>query len=393
MERRPGVSYRRPGGDPDRFAVEAADEPRLSVDEFPRTGWLQVVAEPDRNRLRAACTGDSVDVTYRLTVNEEPIWVHERGARTEGGDIVGYLFPAGERVERRQRLEQQRERLDEFASVVSHDLRNPLSVAVGNIELARNFEGAAADDRLDRAHDALDYMNDLISDLLALAREGQSVEETTAAELDAVVERAWRTVGDASRAALIVDDPLPTVDCDRCRLRQAIENLFRNAIEHGADDTDAVPSDSDAVPSGDSRSTGVADDIAPGTFSVETDPETSRGDETGRRETPDRERTDGEPSVRIFVGPLTDGFYVADDGPGIDPDERERVFEPGHTTDDDGTGFGLAIVERIAEAHGWEVSVTESRTGGARFEFSGVDAEVPEDAVAADSRLSDSTSD
>ena len=389
MERRPGVAYRRPDGDPGRFAVEAVDEPRLNVDEFPRSDWLQVVAEPDRDRLREACAGDSVDVTYRLTIDEEPTWVHERGARTEGGDIVGYLFPAGERVERRRQLEQQRERLDEFASVVSHDLRNPLSVAVGNIELARDFEGAAADDRLDRAHDALEYMNDLISDLLTLAREGQSVEETSAAELDAVVERAWRTAGDASRAALVVDDPLPTVDCDRCCLRQALENLFRNAIEHGADDTDAAPSDSGAVPSDNSRSTGIADDIAPGTFSVET----SQSDETEQRETPDRERTDGEPSVRIFVRALSDGFYIADDGPGIDPDERERVFEPGHTTDDDGTGFGLAIVERIAETHGWEVSVTESRTGGARFEFRGVDAEFPEDVVAVNSSVSDSTSD
>ena len=49
------------------------------------------------------------------------------------------------------------------------------------------------------------------------------------------------------------------------------------------------------------------------------------------------------------------------------------MFEPGHTTADDGTGFGLAIVERIAEAHDWSVSVTESDSGGARFEFRGVD--------------------
>jgi len=67
------------------------------------------------------------------------------------------------------------------------------------------------------------------------------------------------------------------------------------------------------------------------------------------------------------VGRLPNGFYVADDGTGIDPSERDAVFDPGHSTERDGTGFGLSIVERIAEAHGWEVSVTESRTGGARF--------------------------
>jgi len=79
--------------------------------------------------------------------------------------------------------------------VVSHDLRNPLSVAVGNIELAREFDGEEVDERLDRAHDALDWMDDLISDVLALAREGRSVEETATTDLRSVVDQAWRTVG------------------------------------------------------------------------------------------------------------------------------------------------------------------------------------------------------
>jgi len=378
MERRPGVSYRRPDGDPGRVVVEAANESRLSVERLPRSDWLQAVAEPDREQLREALDSGVVDVTYRLTVNEDPTWVHERGSQTESGDIVGYLFPAGERVERRRQLERQRERLEEFASVVSHDLRNPLSVAVGNIELAREFEGDAADDRLERAHDALDYMNDLISDLLALAREGQSVEETSAAELDAIVECAWRTVGDASQAALVVDGPLPTVDCDRSRLRQAIENLFRNAIEHGMPDS--------AGESDGPRGAGPADGIAPGTFSVDTESDGDCGDRESGPASTDSGGTDREPALRIFVGSEDDGFYVADDGPGIDPDERERVFEPGHTTADDGTGFGLAIVGRIAEAHGWETSVTDSRAGGARFEFTGVDIGPSEDtAVASES--------
>ena len=52
---------------------------------------------------------------------------------------------------------------------------------------------------------------------------------------------------------------------------------------------------------------------------------------------------------------------------------RESVFESGYSTDDDGTGFGLAIVEEIANAHGWRVTVTESETDGARFEITGVD--------------------
>jgi len=73
-------------------------------------------------------------------------------------------------------------------------------------------------------------------------------------------------------------------------------------------------------------------------------------------------------AVSITVGDTDEGFYVADDGPGIPPGDREDVFELGHTTREDGTGFGLAIVETIAEAHGWTVTAGESAAGGARFE-------------------------
>lgn len=128
MERRPGIAYRRPDGDPDRFVVDA-----------------------DCDRFRAALDEEPVDVTYRLALDDAQMWVHEHGARNKSGDLVGYLFTADNRVERHRQFERQRERLEEFASVVSHDLRNPLSVAVGNIELATEFEGDDSAERLERA--------------------------------------------------------------------------------------------------------------------------------------------------------------------------------------------------------------------------------------------------
>ncbi len=81
----------------------------------------------------------------------------------------------------------------------------------------------------------------------------------------------------------------------------------------------------------------------------------------------------GGEEATVTVGELADGFYIADDGPHIPEEERERVFETGYSTDDDGTGFGLNIVQEIATAHGWEVSVTDSEGGGARFEITSVD--------------------
>jgi signal transduction histidine kinase len=77
--------------------------------------------------------------------------------------------------------------------------------------------------------------------------------------------------------------------------------------------------------------------------------------------------------VTVTVGDLDGGFYVADDGPGIPPDERDDIFDAGYSTSVEGTGFGLNIVQRIADAHDWSVDVTESQSGGARFEITGVD--------------------
>lgn len=77
--------------------------------------------------------------------------------------------------------------------------------------------------------------------------------------------------------------------------------------------------------------------------------------------------------MRITIGDLDTGFYIADNGPGIPEGERDRIFESGYSTLTKGTGFGLAIVQEIVAAHGWEISVTDSEDGGARFEIPGVE--------------------
>ncbi|MFC7177089.1 sensor histidine kinase [Halosegnis marinus] len=73
------------------------------------------------------------------------------------------------------------------------------------------------------------------------------------------------------------------------------------------------------------------------------------------------------PEPTVTVGPAEEGFYVEDDGSGIPEPERESVFEMGYG-DEGGTGFGLAIVRRVARRHGWRVSV-EDADPGARFVF------------------------
>jgi len=201
------------------------------------------------------------------------------------------------------RLERQNAQLEQFASVASHDLRNPLNIASGHLDLARE---TGADEHFETVDENHDRMASIIEDVLVLAREGTFVEETEPIALDSLAVDCWKGV-ETGDAELVVDGE-PTVEGDGRKLRHVFENLFRNSVEHGGE------------------------------------------------------------NVTVEVGPLDDGFYIADDGPGVPESEHEAVFEQGYSGSD-GTGFGLAIVESIAEAHGWTIRLTESRSGGARFEF------------------------
>jgi PAS domain S-box-containing protein len=227
--------------------------------------------------------------------------------RTLARVLTANVETALDRVEQRQQLERRNERLDEFASVLSHDLRNPLNVAEGRLEMVRRRHDSDHLDAISRAHARIQTLTD---DLLTLAREGEEVGAVEPVELAAFTERCWRNV--ETEQATVVCDVDRTVRADRSRFQQLLENLFRNAVGHG------------------------------------------------------------RPDATVTVGPLDGGFFVEDDGPGIPPEHRDDVFDVGYSTSDEGTGFGLSIVRRIAAAHDWEVAVTGGTDGGARFEITDV---------------------
>ncbi|MFD1598300.1 hybrid sensor histidine kinase/response regulator [Halobellus rarus] len=136
-----------------------------------------------------------------------------------------------ERIREREReLTRQNARLEEFASVVSHDLRNPLNVASGRLDLARED---CDSEQLEYVADAHGRMGELIDDLLTLARERDTDVEPTSVELASFVRSCWGNV-DTGDAAFTVDVE-GTVDADETQLRQLFENLLRNAVEHGGD--------------------------------------------------------------------------------------------------------------------------------------------------------------
>jgi len=154
-------------------------------------------------------------------------------------ELVRILAAAAEaaltRADRERRLRETNERLDEFASVVAHDLRTPLTSAVGFLDIARETGGQEHFDRVEAAHDR---MTDLIEDLLALARTRDRALDRQRASLDAVVEEAWSYV-DTNGTSLAVDS-LGEVSCDPDQLGRLFENLFRNAVEHGHAETLSV---------------------------------------------------------------------------------------------------------------------------------------------------------
>ncbi|PSP70183.1 hypothetical protein BRC79_02660 [Halobacteriales archaeon QH_8_67_27] len=269
------------------------------------------------------------------------------------GDIVGYvvlIYDITRQKRREQQLERrtealqretaklqhQNERLDEFASIISHDLRNPLNVATGRLAHASQgldgpddttvIDGEAVE-AIERSHRRIER---IVEDTLTLAREGKVITETEPVSLEDTASEAWANV-ETPEGTLVVETD-ETIEGDRGRLLTLFENLFRNAVEH---------SDADVV---------------------------------------------------VCVESLEDraGFAVADDGPGIPDDQKEDVFTYGFSTNDEGTGLGLSIVSDIVAAHGWQIEVTntvddsaasdDSQSGdgiqGTRFEITGVDTPV-----------------
>ena len=285
----------------------AALFPQLEHGE-PLWSTLPDVAEAAESDDAVFALGDEETTRY-FRVTENPFAADQ----PQLGRLM-VLSDVTEREQYRQEIERQNERLASFASMVSHDLRNPLNVAMARLELARSDYD---DENLETVSDALARMETLVDDVLTLARQGQPIDETTVVSLSALTESAWKMV-DARDAGLETEGEY-TFAADAERLQQLLENLFRNSIEHG--------------------------------------------------------RPSGDEHLTIRVGPLADGsgFYVEDDGAGIPAEEREEVFESGYTTATHGTGFGLAIVGEIVTAHGWKIGVTEGRDGGARFEIRGVE--------------------
>ncbi|EMA65975.1 PAS/PAC sensor signal transduction histidine kinase [Halorubrum aidingense JCM 13560] len=293
--------------------------------------WSEEMGDRYRAAVERVLAGESTDERVQLTttlgdgstVTTEtrltPL-TGDENAPVAGGDassgdvigVVGVIRDVTDRVERERELERLNQRLERLAGFLSHDLRNPVSIAQGYLELARETDDI---DRLDPADDALDRIESLIDDALVMARDPESIE-TDAAPVDVgdLATDCWESgdFGEPAADARLVVEGGATVRADPSLLRRAIGNLIGNAVEHAGE----------------------------------------------------------SPTVRVGVD--DEGIYVGDDGPGIPADEREAVAGFG-VSNDGGTGIGLAIVERAAAAHGWSLELGESPSGGAEARLVGAE--------------------
>lgn len=302
---------------------------RLSGEQVTERTLPSLAYEGDRQELwdviEQATEDDRANTTFGFRIQgRDGTWHVLEGKvgrlpdEVPGEGFLVTLRDVTERQRRERELEKQNERLDEFAEIVSHDLRSPLQVAKLHLDSIED-----ADESLEKVRASHERMEAIITDVLTLARQGVAVEEYEAVSLEMVAHQAWGTV-DTQEMSLVTQDDA-TIEADPDRLQRLLENLFRNAREHAGPETTVT--------------------VGPLDLMVTS--------------------TRAEPP---------DGFFVADDGPGIPEEDYESVFEFGYSTDQDGTGFGLAIVKEIAEAHQWQAEVSESVHGGARFTFT----EIPE---------------
>lgn len=263
------------------------------------------------DRLRRADTTDT-ELTVEQTGTQcyfdiESSSITDAQNETRGQLIV---FRDVTRLKRREkRLERKNRFLDEFASVVSHDIATPLSVIENKAHLIELTDETSHTGDI---YDATEQIRGQIEELRNLARRGRDIGDITTVALETVATEAWSTT-EAADVTLEVTDSM-TVEANQDLLRQLLENLFKNSVEHGLEEN--------------------------------------------------------QQALHIQVGAHSDGFYVADNGSGIPEQEYDKVFQQGYTTGASGSGLGLAIVRRIAEGHGWDIEATESDDGGTRFEIS-----------------------
>ncbi|TQQ83237.1 PAS domain S-box protein [Halonotius terrestris] len=271
------------------------------------------------------------------TKNSGWIWLEVTGT-APGPEIPidGYITTSRDISDRKEReqelratkreLEQSNEKLEQFAYVASHDLQEPLRMIGSYIELLEaDLDGELDDDTQEYmafAAKGADRMQAMIDGLLQYSRVQTDGNPFETVDTDAVLDDMLQDLKlKIAESGVEIDrETLPTVTADRAQLGQVFQNLVKNAIEHGDENT-------------------VVEIRA-----TERDGETE--------------------------------FTVADNGPGIPADRQDDIFDVfDKGGDSDGTGIGLAVCQQVIERHGGDIWVESTVGDGTTFHFTIPDKE------------------
>jgi PAS domain S-box-containing protein len=278
------------------------------------TGSNEVVTVTDHDHRELELPDDIESVRgLRIPLGEHGVF----GVESNGGSLDPFTVElahvlasnteaALDRAAQERQLNEQAERLEEFAALSSHELRNRLQIALGTAERARAQQDIGA---VDDVIETLGRMSRLVSQLLTLARTGSATRGSESIALSGISDVAWTVVEAESATVAVESDGIVTADRDG--LLEVLEMVFRTLVDGG-----------------------------------------------GSRD--------------IRVGTLSDGFYIEDDGTGITAEQRADLLEPTHSELDETTGDSVYLVATIAEAHDWDVTVTDE-DGKTRFSFRNVE--------------------
>ncbi len=277
-------------------------------------GWLS----PPPDQPPQLWTVSSADLGYHafvtllvlVVVSALGAYLAER-LRVQSGELV----QAEARAVHAERLAV----LGRVAAGLAHEIRNPLGAIAASVKLLESSTELTADERLlcELIRRETSRLDDLVSDMMDLAR-ARKPERTqvdvarVAREVVTMAQHVGRAAGDVEVGYVGLETA--TVSADPAQLRQLLWNLLRNAVQAS--------------------------------------------------------RPGARVEVRVEAGPGGLELSVSDEGEGLDAEAREQLFDAFYSTRTQGTGLGLAVVKRIADEHGFELSVESEQGRGARFTVS-----------------------
>jgi len=212
--------------------------------------------------------------------------------------VLLFMEDLTERVKSQDILLKQKQELSEFAHAMGHDLRGSLHAIIGYANL---LEEEYDKSRAQEITNLTRGMVTMLEQSIALADAGQVIGETHPADLDKLVAEIAATV--VPKSIRFKQQKLPVVSCDREKMKQVVQNLLANAIQHGK----------------------------PNVIEVKAE--------------------EGEGSISLLFS--NDGTIIAEK-------EREKIFDRGFTTKEGG-GMGLTIVKKIVDAHRWKIALEPSK--------------------------------